>query len=180
MGAGSRGEEAIRAMGNLDAGHRRQPEGPPRRNGELERRAEELEELLRAAREELKEKDSKLRQSERRFRITFERAAVGMAHVAPDGRWLRVNRKLCEIVGYDREELLHLTFADITHPRDLNGDLDHVRRMLRGEVRTYSMDKRYVRKDGRRIWVRLSVSLVRSSSGEPDYFISVVEDITAR
>lgn len=147
MGADSRGEEAARAMSNLDAG--RQPEEPPRRNGELQKRAEELEALLKAAREELRAKESKLRESERRFLITFERAAVGMAHVSPDGRWLRVNKKLCEIVGYQREELLALTFADITHPDDLGTDPDHVRRMLRGELRTYSMDKRYVKKAAR-------------------------------
>ncbi len=118
--------------------------------------------------------------SEERFLATFEQAAVGIAHVAPDGRWLRVNRKLCEIVGYAREELLRLTFQDITHPDDLERDLTQVARMLDGSLTTYAMEKRYFRKDGRVVWIELTVSLVRTAAGEPDYFISVVEEITRR
>ena len=121
-----------------------------------------------------------LRESEERFRAAFEAAAVGMAHVATDGRWLEINGKLSEIVGYPREELLSLTFQDITHPDDLERDLKHVRRLLAGEIQTYSIEKRYVRKDGRRVWVNLTVSPVHAPSGEPDYFVSVVEDVTAR
>ena len=121
-----------------------------------------------------------LRESEERFRATFEQVAVGIAHVAPDGRWLRVNRKLCDIVGYTHEELLHKTFQDITHPDDLEADLVSVRKMLAGELSTYSMEKRYFRKDGSIVWVNLTVSLVHDASGAPDYFISVVEDISER
>lgn len=121
-----------------------------------------------------------LRQSEERFRATFEQAAVGIAHVAADGRWLRMNQKLCDIVGYSRQELLGLTFQDITHPDDLAGDLRQVRRMLAGEIATYSLEKRYLRKDGSPLWIRLTVALVRDENGAPDYFISVVEDICRR
>lgn len=121
-----------------------------------------------------------LRQSEERFRLTFERAAVGMAHVAPDGRWLMVNEKLLEIVGYSREELLSLSFQEITHPEDLRSDLRCVERLLAGEIRTYSLEKRYLRKDGRRVWVSLSTTLVRDSAGKPAYFVSMVDEITAR
>lgn len=127
-----------------------------------------------------KRSEQVLRESEERFRITFEAADVGMAHVAPDGSWLRVNDKLCEIVGYEREELLGLTFQDITHPDDLDADLDHVRRMLEGRIEEYSMEKRYFRKDGAVVWINLTVSLIRSSSGEPDQFVSVIEDTTSR
>src|SRR5438309_15055 len=79
---------------------------------------------------------------------TFEQAAVGIAHVAPDGRWLCVNRKLCRMLGYTREELLALTFQHVTHGDDLGADLSLVKQVLAGERESYSMDKRYVRKDG--------------------------------
>jgi PAS domain S-box-containing protein len=115
-----------------------------------------------------------------RFQATFEQAAVGMAHVALDGRWLQVNRRLCEIVGYPREELLLKTFQDITHPADLEADLVYVRQLLAGELATYSMEKRYLRRNGSLVWVNLTVSLVRNQEAEPQYFISVVEDITER
>ncbi|TAN41600.1 MAG: PAS domain S-box protein [Nitrospirae bacterium] len=111
------------------------------------------------------------------FSATFEQAAVGIAHMAPDGQWLRVNRKLCDIVGYSRDELIKLTFQDITFPADLETDLEYVRQMLADEIKTYSMEKRYIRKDKSIVWINLTVSLVRKHSGEPEYFISVVEDI---
>jgi two-component system cell cycle sensor histidine kinase/response regulator CckA len=121
-----------------------------------------------------------LTQSERRFRAIFEQAAVGVAQVATDGRWMDTNRRLCEFLGYTSDELRTLTFQDITHPDDVEMDLDQVRRMLAGEISTYSMEKRYRRKDGAFIWANLSVSLVRGDCGGPLYFISVVEDIDAR
>ncbi|HUI28037.1 MAG TPA: PAS domain S-box protein [Candidatus Kryptonia bacterium] len=121
-----------------------------------------------------------LRESEERFRATFEQAAVGIAHVALDGRWLRVNRRLCDIVGYTEQELWARTFQDLTHPDDLDRDLNYVRDMLDGKLQTYSMEKRYFRKDGSIAWADLTVSLVREPSGRPKYFISVVQDIAAR
>ena len=118
--------------------------------------------------------------SETRFRNTFEQAAVGIAHVALDGKWLKVNQKLCQIVGYTKEELLQKTFQDITYPDDLNTDLNYVRQIFAGEIQTYSMEKRYVHKNGECIWINLTVSLVKNSDGEPDYLISVIEDISDR
>ncbi len=120
------------------------------------------------------------RDSDRRFEAIFDQAAVGMALVAPDGSWLRVNCKLCAILGYPLQELLALTFQDLTHPDDLGADLDQVHRMLRGEIDSYVLEKRYFRKNGSIVWVNLSVSLVWKADGTPDYFISVLEDISAR
>ncbi|HEX7669145.1 MAG TPA: PAS domain S-box protein, partial [Polyangiaceae bacterium] len=121
-----------------------------------------------------------LHESEERFRATFEQAAVGISHVGTDGRFLRVNRRLCEMVGYTREELLARTFQEITHPADLEGDLENVRRMLAGEIQAYSMEKRYLRKDGTAAWIALTVSLTCDVKGRPKYFISVIEDMEPR
>ncbi len=119
-----------------------------------------------------------LRESEALNRSIFEQAAVGIAQVGLEGRWLQVNDKVCEILGYSREELMQLTFQDVTYPEDLTASLDFVQRVLSGEIKTYTTEKRYVRKDGSLIWANLTVALVRNES--PRYFISVVEDITAR
>src|SRR5215475_8987071 len=97
---------------------------------------------------ESQKKIEALRDSEARFRATFENAAVGIARVAPDGSWLEVNQRLCDIVGYAREELMTKTFGDITHPDDLEQDLIAMRRISAGEIDTFSMEKRYCRKDG--------------------------------
>jgi PAS domain S-box-containing protein len=119
-------------------------------------------------------------QSDARFRTTFERAAVGIAHVATDGRWLRVNQKLCDIVGYSPDELMACSFQDITHPEDLDSDLEQMQALLAGEIEQYSMEKRYLRKDGSPIWINLTGTLVRDDAGAPDYFIAVVKDIARR
>ena len=121
-----------------------------------------------------------LQDSERRFRDTFENAGVGIAHVALDGRWLRVNSRLCAITGYTEEELCARTFGDITHPDDLEADWAEARRLVAGEILNYSLEKRYRTKDGSLVWVNLTVSLQRDDTGSPLNFISVVEDITAR
>jgi diguanylate cyclase (GGDEF)-like protein/PAS domain S-box-containing protein len=129
---------------------------------------------------ERKRAESALRESEQRFRGSFERAATGMALVGTDGRFLRVNRSLCEILGYPERELLGKTFQEITHPDDLDADLDQVRRMLVGEIRTYQMEKRYFHKEGHVVWALLSVSLVHSEEDEPLYFISQIQDVSER
>lgn len=120
-----------------------------------------------------------LLEAEERFLATFEQAAVGIAHVAPDGSWLRVNRRLTEIVGYSHEELLSKTFQEITHPDDLDTDMAFVKQMLCRKISHYSMEKRYFHKSGSILWINLTVSLVWKDT-EPDYFISVVEDISQR
>jgi formate hydrogenlyase transcriptional activator len=121
-----------------------------------------------------------LRQSEERFRVTFEQAAVGIAHVSPDGNFLRINRKFCGIVGYSHEEILQLRFQDITYPDDLEADLKQVEDLLSGKIDTYSMEKRYIRKNGSLVWVNLTVALVRNEAGRPLWFVSIVDDIGDR
>lgn len=129
---------------------------------------------------EQKEAEQALHDSEMRFRATFDQAAVGMAHISLDGQWLHVNDKICEILGYPREVLLDLTFQEITYPSDLNTDLTYLKQLLEGSIRSYSMEKRYVRPNGAITWGNLTVALVRTPKGEPDYFVSVIEDIQSR
>ena len=124
--------------------------------------------------------EAALERSELRFRGTFENAAVGIAHVGMDGAWLRVNERLCEFVGYSKKELLKKTFQDITHPDDIAPDLEKFGPLMRGEIDSYDMDKRYFHKDGSLIWVHLTTALQRDETGKPLYCISVVEDISKR
>lgn len=121
-----------------------------------------------------------LRRTEQRFRDTFEQAAVGMAEVSIDGRFLQANQRLCDIVGYTREQLQQLRFQDITWHEDRAADLVTAQRMLAGELSRGVLDKRYVRRDGSLVWVTITASLVRSPSGAPYYFVAVVQDITDR
>jgi len=143
---------------------------------ELELQNEELV----ASRARVEASQAELAASERRFRDTFEQAAVGIAHVAPDGRWLRTNHKLCEIVGYSAAQLGGMTYQDITHPDDLAADLHLAQRVAARDIGSYTLEKRYLHGDGRVVWIELTAALVRDESGAPDYFIAVVADIDAR
>lgn len=118
-------------------------------------------------------------QSEERFRATFEQAAVGIAHVGLDGRWLLVNQKLCDLVEYKRSELLKLNFWDITHSDDLAEHLELLSQLRAGLIPYYSLELRYLSASGSPIWINLTVSLGRSQTGKPSYFIFVLEDISA-
>ena len=106
--------------------------------------------------------------------------AVGICHADNNGKFIRVNQKFCDILGYSREELLELTFHEITYPADLESDLHQVRNLLSGKVKNFSMEKRYLCKDGSVIWVEITVSFVRQINGEPDYFLGVINDISQR
>jgi PAS domain S-box-containing protein len=149
----------------------------------VEQRTLELKQINHFLQLEVTERqriEKALRESEAQFRTAFDQAAVGIAHVGLNGEWLLVNHKLCDIVGYTSEELHYLTFQDITHPDDLDIDLNYVHQMLTGEITSYSLEKRYLRKNGSLVWVNITVSLMCEFFGEPKYFISVVEDISDR
>ncbi len=122
----------------------------------------------------------RLRDREERFRTTVDYAPVGISHTDMQGRWLYVNQRFCEIVGYTREELLQRTFADITHPDSLAENVALEEKLFAGEIDRFSMEKQYIRKDGELVWVNLTVSLVRHHEGHPAYTIGIVEDITER
>ncbi len=147
---------------------------------------EELVQQLRLVAEILanalarKHSEEVLRESEERFRSTFDQAPVGIAHVTPDGCFIRLNDRFCQIVGYSREEMLNLTFHDITYADNLEETIDKVRRLLEGSIDKYVMEKRYRRKDGSLVWVNATVSLLRKPTGEPGYLVCAVEDITER
>jgi diguanylate cyclase (GGDEF)-like protein/PAS domain S-box-containing protein len=121
-----------------------------------------------------------LREAEERFRSAFDDAAVGMAIVSPEGRWLRVNESLSEITGYSAARLTRMGFADITHPEDLGEDLGALEELMSGGRQRYTAEKRYRHADGHTVWVALSVSTVRGEHGELLYLISQMQDITER
>ncbi len=146
--------------------------------GQAER--DDLRAELSSAREELARVREQLHEQEQRLQSTFELPSVGMAHVDLDGKWLAVSDTLCGIVGYSREELLGLTFQDITHPADLDEDLALVQKLLTGELTNYSIEKRYLHKSGEQIWIRLTAKLTRNSEGKPWFFVSVIENIHDR
>ena len=124
--------------------------------------------------------ENALRESEKKFHQAMYHAPIGMAILSLKGSWIDVNPSMCLIMGYSREELLTTDFQTITHPEDLNVDLEYVRQVIDGEISTYQMDKRYIHKDGHTVWAQLNVALVRDEWGEPGYFISQVQDISER
>jgi len=126
------------------------------------------------------EADATLRESEERFRATFEQTAVGIAHVSSEGRFLRINQAFCDLVGYTHDEMLAQTFQEITHPDDLDTDLDNAARLWDGETDIYSREKRYLHKNGEIVWINVMVSLVRGDFGEPRWAVAVAQDITGR
>lgn len=144
-----------------------------------ESRREQLEELTRTLEQQVDERTRAFKAAERKFRTTFDCAAIGIAHVGVDGQWLMVNPRLCSITGYSKDELLEKSFSDITHPEDVKKDWELAQKLLNGEISTYELEKRYIRKDGQTIWIKLSVALSHDETGDPEYFISCVDDISA-
>ncbi|MDQ1723865.1 MAG: hypothetical protein QOG52_893 [Frankiaceae bacterium] len=122
---------------------------------------------------------SELLRAERQWRLTVDHAATGIALVKLDGQWLHVNPALCRIVGYSESELLSRTFQDITHSEDLDADLELLHQVVAGEIDDYTLEKRYVHRDGHLVWVRLHVALVTDEQGDPLHFVSQIVDISA-
>ncbi|CEK10128.1 sensory box/GGDEF family protein [Legionella hackeliae] len=125
----------------------------------------------------LLEMNNSLEESESRFRCAFNSAAIGMAIVSLEGRWLKVNESLSQIVGYSEKELLQTDFQSITYPEDLDLDLSYVRQLLDGQIKFYHMEKRYIHKNGSIIWILLSGALIRNNENEPLYFIAQIQNI---
>jgi PAS domain S-box-containing protein len=121
-----------------------------------------------------------LRESEQRFRTYYELGLIGMAQTSATKGWTHVNSRLCEILGYPQEELMQKTWAELTHPDDLEIDLAHFERVVAGETDGYSLDKRFIRKDGEIIHASISVGCIRKTDGSIDHFVALVQDITER
>jgi PAS domain S-box-containing protein len=136
---------------------------------DLEEHSRHLERLVQA-----------LRDSEERFRYTFEQAAVGVAHVAPEGSFIRVNSRFCEITGYTAEELAGIRARQLSHPADWEAAAANVAKAVAGELDSFTSEGRFVRKDGAVIWVDNTVSLVHDEHGQARYFIAIVADATDR
>jgi diguanylate cyclase (GGDEF)-like protein/PAS domain S-box-containing protein len=125
-----------------------------------------------------RENEEALSQANQRFRSAFDDAAIGMAIVSPEGRWMRANRALCELTGYSMEELVEMDFADITHPEDLPKDMEAFQEMIDGHRDRFQTQKRYIHADGRVIWVSLNSTIVRDAEGKPQYLLSQMQDIS--
>src|ERR1700757_2940795 len=124
--------------------------------------------------------EAALRESEERFRRTFELAGSGLAHVDLDGRFIRVNRRLCEMFGYSEAELVGMLVKDLSHPEDRDAVDERRKKLISGEVETLRLEKRYLRKDGRTLWMNVAIAMERDAAGRPLYAVSVLDDITAR
>lgn len=150
--------------------------------GNLARLGPVIERELQEAGERRKRKktEEELREVEKRFRATFEYAASGIAHIDIDGRFLRVNRKLCDLTGYTREEFAMTTFCELTHPDDFAACQECIRQLLAGKSPACSIENRFLRKNGALFWASLTLSLVCKTSGDSDYVIGIIEDISER
>ncbi len=129
---------------------------------------------------ERKASEEALRSSEERMRLFFERQLVGMAITSPEKGWLRVNQKICDMLGYTADELFKLSWADVTHSDDLPADVAQFKQMLQGEIDSYTVEKRYIRKDGGIVYAALSIGCVRKADGAVDYVLALIEDVSAR
>lgn len=146
---------------------------------------EELEARVERRTQELEASMLEVKNSEELFRHTFEHTPLGFAHVALNGSLLRVNRKFCEIVGYTNAELLTSTFQAITEPADLAADIALLTQLINGEIDEYTLEKRYIHKQGHHVWVNLTVALMTSIApaeqmGKPQYLLAAIKDITDR
>jgi PAS domain S-box-containing protein len=129
---------------------------------------------------ESRQVEEALRRNETRLRGYFNLPLHGIAITSPDKRWLEVNDRICSMLGYTRDELFHKNWAELTHPDDLAADEEQFNRILSGQIEQYTMDKRFIRKDGGVIWTNITIGCVRKSDGNVDYILGLMEDITER
>ncbi|MFW6283036.1 MAG: PAS domain-containing sensor histidine kinase [Minisyncoccales bacterium] len=122
----------------------------------------------------------KLLESEKRFKVIFQHAPIGIAQISLRGRFLKVNKRFCDIFGHKREDFSKLTFRDLSYPEDIDKDMEKVQKVIKEELKIYRGKKRYVHKTGKIIWVSLKVSLVKDSNGNAKYLILIVKNITER
>ncbi len=127
-----------------------------------------------------KQAEIALADSNERLRATFDQAAVGICQNSLDGKYMQINQRFCDIMGYSETELIVKSFTELTHPEDLAKDDEKTKLLVKGELQSFTMEKRYIRKDGEIVWANLAVSLARDLSGEPQYFIGIVQDISDR
>ncbi|HSR50213.1 MAG TPA: PAS domain S-box protein [Acidobacteriota bacterium] len=149
----------------------------------VEKRTAQLSKANQALKEQVEERrrvEAKLRESEARFRSAFEHATIGMSVVTPEFRFQRVNRALCDMLGYSAEELTRKSFQDVTHPDDLDIGRDQTQRALEGEFDSFRLEKRYIHKEGHVRWAYVAASVVRDRDGQPLYLVAQQRDITER
>ncbi|MBN8569641.1 MAG: PAS domain S-box protein [Ignavibacteria bacterium] len=126
----------------------------------------------------IKDKEEDIHISQQKFSNAFKYSGIGKALISPEGKWIEVNNAVCDILGYTESELKQLTFQDLTHPEDIDKDLEFVRQMLNKEIDSYQMEKRYIHKNKNYVWALLTVSLVWNIDGTPRFFISQIQDIS--
>ena len=147
---------------------------------ERKRAEKEIRQLNAELEQRVQDRTRELAASEERMRLFFERQLVGMAITSPEKGWVQVNDKICEMLGYSREELLRLSWAEMTYPEDLVADVTQFERLLRGEIDNYMLEKRFIRKDGSIVFTNLAVGCVRRADRSVDYVLALLEDITER
>ena len=125
-----------------------------------------------------KKAEEELMKNEARFRSYFESAIAGIAITSPSKGWLEVNDYLCEMLGYTKDEIFRYTWAELTHPEDLNIDIENFNKVMIGETDAYSIEKRFIRKDGQVVWTNMSVHCVRNTDGNVEYFVALLLDIS--
>ncbi|MCK9195750.1 MAG: PAS domain S-box protein [Syntrophales bacterium] len=135
-------------------------------------------EELKQSESELKKEKKELKKSEARFRSYFDLPLHGIAITSPERGWIQVNDRICSIMGYSRDEIVRMTWPEMTHPDDIAADLEQFNLVLSGQIEQYNMEKRFIRKDGKVIWTNLSVGCVRKPDGSVDHMVALVEDIT--
>lgn len=140
----------------------------------------QLRETLMLTRAQVSHSQDIIEAAEGRFRTVFERAGVGIAMVAPDGGWISMNDEVCEIVGYSRDELMRMSFQNITYQEDLNTDLTLLEQLVAGDIDRYQLDKRYIHKSGKLVWINLTVTKQLNKQGELQYFVSIIKNIQAK